>query len=432
VAVPDRAKEATTQFLKMQFHRYYDRSKPTLPDRFGRREFGFMFWTAGIVQRHLGFSKEEELKSFLTSRTPAHAYYSSAYYEKPGAPTMEEKGWLGADLIFDLDADHLPGGKALSYPVMLEAVKLGIIKLWDRFLRLKLGFDEKKMRIVFSGGRGYHIHVFDDRVVSLGSHERREIVDFITAKGLDFKLIFRETPFDKTEFKGRVRVKTMLKAPARSDPGWAGIIASGIDDFLGELENMRPEECLELLSSYPEMNEEKATSLYDNLFRVRVKAPNPIRGIDRVREGNMEALTDKNRDALENIIVAMEQLPLDDRVAVSPEEIRKWDERRQRGETDEPVTSDIKRLIRMPSSLHGKTGLQVIPMSRDALDEFRPLRDAVPPAWTDEPVRVNLKNKISLEIRGEAFNLAPGVNDVPQYLAIFLAARGLATVVPEA
>jgi len=432
LAVPDRAKEATTQFLKTQFHRYYDRSKPTLPDRFGRREFGFMFWTAGIVQRHLGFSKEEELKSFLTSRIPAHAYYSSAYYEKPSAPTMEEKGWLGADLIFDLDADHLPGGKALSYSVMLEAVKLGIIKLWDRFLRLKLGFDEKKMRIVFSGGRGYHIHVFDDRVVSLGSHERREIVDFITAKGLDFKLIFRETPFDKTEFKGRVRVKTMLKAPARSDPGWAGIIASGIDDFLGELENMRPEECLELLSSYPEMNEEKATSLYDNLFRVRVKAPNPIRGIDRVREGNMEALTDKNRDALENIIVAMEQLPLDDRVAVSPEEIRKWDERRQRGETDEPVTSDIKRLIRMPSSLHGKTGLQVIPMSRDALDEFRPLRDAVPPAWTDEPVRVNLKNKISLEIRGEAFNLAPGVNDVPQYLAIFLAARGLATVVPEA
>ena len=432
LAVPDRAKEATTQFLKMQFHRYYDRSKPTLPDRFGRREFGFMFWTAGIVQRHLGFSKEEELKSFLTSRTPAHAYYSSAYYEKPGAPTMEEKGWLGADLIFDLDADHLPGGKALSYPVMLEAVKLGIIKLWDRFLRRKLGFDEKKMRIVFSGGRGYHIHVFDDRVVSLGSHERREIVDFITAKGLDFKLIFRETPFDKTEFKGRVRVKTMLKAPARSDPGWAGIIASGIDDFLGELENMRPEECLELLSSYPEMNEEKATSLYDNLFKVRVKGPNPIRGIDRVREGNMEALTDKNRDALENIIVAMEQLPLDDRVAVSPEEIRKWDERRQRGETDEPVTSDIKRLIRMRSSLHGKTGLQVIPMSRDALDEFRPLRDAVPTAWTDEAVRMNLKNKISLEIRGEAFNLAPGVSDVPQYLAIFLAARGLATVVPEA
>ncbi|HEX9567187.1 MAG TPA: DNA primase catalytic subunit PriS, partial [Thermoplasmata archaeon] len=66
------------------------------------------------------------------------------------------------------------------------------------------------------------------------------------------------------------------------------------------------------------------------------------------------------------------------------------------------------------------------------IDDFRPLRDAVPRAWTDEPVRMNLRNKISMEIRGDVFNLAPGVNDVPQYLAIFLAARGLATVVPEA
>src|SRR3989454_12318933 len=142
----DASKEAPNKFLKAHFRRYYEHTKPILPDRFGRREFGFMFWTAGIVQRHLGFSKEDDLRAFLTSRVPAHAYYSSAYYEKPAAPTMEEKGWLGADLIFDLDADHLPGAKHMEYPDMLEAVKLGIIKLWDRVIRLKLGFDEKKMR----------------------------------------------------------------------------------------------------------------------------------------------------------------------------------------------------------------------------------------------------------------------------------------------
>ena len=432
MAAADASKEASNNFVKAHFRRYYEQTKPILPDRFGRREFGFMFWTAGIVQRHLGFSREDELKSFLVSRVPAHVYYSSAYYEKPNASTMEEKGWLGADLVFDLDADHLPGGKSLSYPEMLEAVKHGIVKLWDRFLQTELGFDEKRMRIVFSGGRGYHIHVFDERVLGLGSHERREIVDFITAKGLDPQFIFRTVPFDKTEFKGSVRVKKLLKAPSRLDPGWAGIIAGGIEEFLTELETMDQEACIDLLSSYPGMNEESAASLYDNLFKVRVSKPRPIRGIDRVREGKIEALTDKNRDALARIIVTMEQLPLDDRVAISPEEIRKWDERRRRGETDEPVTSDIKRLIRMPSSLHGKTGLEVIPMTRDALEDFRPLRDAVPKAWTDDAVRMNLKNKINLEIRGEAFNLASGVNDVPQFLAIFLAARGLASVVSEA
>ena len=145
-----------------------------------------------------------------------------------------------------------------------------------------------------------------------------------------------------------------------------------------------------------------------------------------LREGQLESLSDRSRDLLIRLVQDIQPVRSEELGGVSLEGIV------QRAETDEPVTSDIKRLIRMPSSLHGKTGLQVIPMSRDALDEFRPLRDAVPPAWTDEPVRVNLKNKISLEIRGEAFNLAPGVNDVPQYLAIFLAARGLATVMPEA
>jgi len=102
----------------------------------------------------------------------------------------------------------------------------------------------------------------------------------------------------------------------------------------------------------------------------------------------------------------------------------------QRGDTDEPVTSDIKRLIRMPSSLHGKTGLRVVPLSRDQVNEFRPLRDAVAETWSDAPVRVKLATKINLEIKGQAFNLAPGVESVPEHLAVFLCARGLATVNP--
>src|SRR5712691_4403742 len=127
MAVPDPAKEATTHFLRGQFHRYYDTMKPTLPDGVGRRKFGLTFWTPGIGQRHLGFSKEEELKSFLASRVPTHAYYSSAYYETPNAPTMEEKGWLGADLIFDLDADNLPNAEKMSFQGILGAIRPKIL-----------------------------------------------------------------------------------------------------------------------------------------------------------------------------------------------------------------------------------------------------------------------------------------------------------------
>ena len=432
MAAADASKEATNNFLKAHFRRYYGQTRPILPDRFGRREFGFMFWTAGIVQRHLGFTREEELRSFLTTRVPAHAYYSSAYYETPNAATMEAKGWLGADLVFDLDADHLPGAKQMLYPDMLEAVRHGIIKLWDRFLRTDLGFDEAKMRLVFSGGRGYHIHVFDEHVWELGSHERREIVDYITGKGLSRDFVFRERVYDKSEFRGIVKVKKRVEAPRPSQPGWEGKIAQGIRELTLRVENLDRAEAIDWLEALPGMDSKSSVDLYQALFDPIGPTSAPSRRVDKVRQGDLETLSDKDRDALINIAVAMEQVPLDDSVGISPREIWLRSEIRQRGETDEPVTSDIKRLIRMPSSLHGKTGLAVVPLTRDSIDDFRPLRDAVPKAWTDDAVRMNLKNKINLEIGGDAFNLAAGVNDVPQFLAIFLAARGLASVVPEA
>jgi len=428
VATADRAKEATTQFLKGHFHRYYGTTKPTLPDRFGRREFGFMFWTAGIVQRHLGFSREEDLHSFLSSRVPAHTYYSSAYYETPNAPTMEEKGWLGADLIFDLDADHLPNAAKMSYPEMLEAIRLKILHLYDDFLKADFGFDEKAMRLVFSGGRGYHIHVFDGRVWGLGSHERREVVDWITGKGLDLSNVFKESVFDSREFKGyKYSKKRTIMADPKTSVGWPGKIARGFQKLAKKLEPLDKPAATSFLQSFDGVTKNDAESLWENLFENRATRPKVIRGIDRfIETGQIETLSDRNVKLVINIVNQMETVRLDERAGLSLEDVNPF------GNTDEPVSSDIKRLIRLPSSLHGKTGLQVIPLTRDEIDEFRPLRDAVPQAWTDDSVHVSLKNKISMEIRGEAFNLAPGVNDVPQYLAIFLAARGLATVVPEA
>ncbi len=446
MAAPDAAKEATTAFVKAQFRRYYESMKPILPDRFGRREFGFMFWSPGIVSRHKGFDRGEELHEYLFKHVPAHVYYSSAYYEKPREPLMEDKGWLGADLIFDLDADHLPGAKQMEYVDMLEAVRHGIIKLWDRFLESDFGFDERSMRLVFSGGRGYHIHVFDEHVLGLGSHERREIVDYITGKGLSKDLIFRKRPFDKSEFKGKVRVKTRIEGPRPSQPGWGGKISQGILELTLRLEMLPRDEAVDWLSAFPEMDEKLAATLYDGLFGLLPAGSDVRRRVDKVRKGeftliqdgpvssagearwSVETLLDKERDAIINIAIALEQVPLDDRVGVSPREIWLRAQTRQRGETDEPVTSDIKRLIRMPSSLHGKTGLQVIPLTRDAIDDFRPLRDAVPAMWTDDRVLVKVKNKMNLKIRDETFDLAPGLNDVPEYLAIFLAARGFATV----
>lgn len=101
--------------------------------------------------------------------------------------------------------------------------------------------------------------------------------------------------------------------------------------------------------------------------------------------------------------------------------------KRLSGEVDEPVTADIKRLIRLPGSLHGKTGLRVVPLSRTELDDFDPLADAVPVQYSDDPVQITMRRDYDVTIRGERFSLK-GTTEVPEYAAVFLIGRKEATI----
>jgi DNA primase small subunit len=99
------------------------------------------------------------------------------------------------------------------------------------------------------------------------------------------------------------------------------------------------------------------------------------------------------------------------------------------GETDEPVTCDVKRLIRLPGSLHGKTGLKVLSLSLESLAGFDPLRDAV--VLPDSPVDVQVTGEVDVRLKGDRFVLPVGVHKVPTYLAVFLLGRRLATLAPR-
>ena len=98
----------TKDFLQEKFREYYSSADIMLPPRFTAREWGFLNWGGGVMNRHVRFSTINEIKAYLEKTAPAHSYHSVAYYSDPGSKTMIEKKWQGADLIFDLDADHLP------------------------------------------------------------------------------------------------------------------------------------------------------------------------------------------------------------------------------------------------------------------------------------------------------------------------------------
>ena len=385
------------EFLKNTFRKYYEKNKIELPDRFGRREFAFVFFGGKGMMRHIGFEKKTYFINFLKEKTPGHAYYSSAYYQKPNAPTMQEKNWMGAELIFDLDSDHIPDAKKLSYVDQLKIVKKEFYKLVNDFLLNDFGFNKRYVELYFSGGRGYHCHVKDPEIFGLDSNERREVVDYITGRDLKDNLVFHEQVTKTIQVDGRtVPSGKTLRMPTPDEPGWRGRISRGIIEIINEIKKSdKPIEKLKEFGVKPT----DAEKLLEDLSDVRVR---------RIKEGRLDQSKTIRKFFLNNALR---------KTAVSI----------SAGETDEPVTCDVKRLIRLPGSLHAKTGFKVVKIPLNKLNEFDPLRDAV--VLPDDPIKVNLNQSFNLKINNEEFNLKPGEQELPTYLAVFLIGRKLANII---
>ncbi len=396
--------DQNSRFLLKMFRRYYKENEMPMPSRFGRREFGFMYFDRDFMQRHMSFSNPTEMRKFMIAQVPKHSYYSTAYYRRPNAPTMEEKGWMGADLIFDLDADHLEGAEDMSYSQMMDQIKKEMINLLDSFLYNDLGFDEKDVGIYFSGGRGYHAHIELNDVTGLGSHERREIVDFVTSNGLDIDRVFRQENVVRSvvNVKGQERnnISTFRTIPPEDSGGWWLRMRNGLKDVVNDVCDQDTKDLKRTYPSIKSMSPKTIESYRDDLIKSR----------DVIFVNNrMATLKKGTQDML---------------IKIMKEDVAY----RLSGEVDEPVTADIKRLIRLPGSLHGKTGLKVMPITRDELNGFDPLLDALPESYTSDPITVNVKRKTDIKINGERFDLDIGVTEVPEYVAVFLVGRRIADI----
>lgn len=383
----------TALFIKKRFQEHYKKEPPLSPPGLRQREWGFlMFDPATGMRRHKSFMSELEIHEYVQAMVPAHIYHSAAYYEHPAAGTMKEKHWLGADLIFDLDADHLPVA-ADSYKGMLDAVKKETMKLIG-FLIDDFGFPEDKLHIAFSGGRGYHVHIRDPRVLSLDSAQRREIVDYVSGTGLDTSRIFNKKYLVGDEKKS----KTLL-FPGESHGGWGSRVNREIVNYLQALAG--DEQAEKRLTEFKNIGKKKAIKII-NIIN------NPGQVL-QLRLGNFDALS---------------SIPLDF-----------WDMTFQqiipltKAYIDEPVTADVKRLIRAASSLHGKSGMKVTSLTVNGLHDFEPLADAV--VFGNNEIKINVSRATTVEMMDERFEVEEGKTALPEYAAIYLMCRGMAEY-PEA
>jgi DNA primase small subunit len=299
----------------------------------------------------------------MAKESPAHAFHSAAYYETPDAPQMPLKGWLGADLVFDIDADHLNcpcqerhdswwcldcgyrekglrpetcpkcGGSRLDElkwmcEECLGTAKGEAVKLIENFLVSDFGISRSKITVVFSGHRGYHVHCYSDEARGLGSQERREIVDYVQATGLELK--FHGFPDD---------AHGIPRGPDIRTPGWERKMAQGIRELF-----RTPDQLLKVPELPPQQKQilrSEAASIYKRLLE------EPPRYL-----------------APKHVGLAAWQTIAQHVIAKATAAI------------DEPVTTDVHRLIRLPESLNGKTGFLVKKLDVGSLDTFDPFRDA--------------------------------------------------------
>ncbi|WP_406670347.1 DNA primase catalytic subunit PriS [Methanolobus sp. ZRKC4] len=383
--------ESTRRFLVSAFQEYYSQAELRLPPEFTSREWGFLEFSTGdpFMRRHKEFGSKGELNDYLKGIGPAHAYYSVAYYEYPGAPKMKEKNWLKADLIFDIDSDHLPG-KINSYGDMLEKGKRETLKLLD-FLIDDFGFDENDVHAVFSGGRGYHFHISDPSVLPLESPERREIVDYISSKGLNLERIF-----SKREITGDAGTESakMAVLPSEEEGGWGGRINRYLISYLSSL--AKDENAIKILTGFKGIGKKTAENLVE-IFQDESR-------VMSLRKGKMDALGGIKKEILETIV--------------------KQGVFQMAACVDEPVTADIKRLIRLPGSLHGKSGMKVTALKIEELEEFEPLNDAV--VFSDKSVKIKVIKPFAVQMKGKDLMVEEGIQEVPEYAAVYLMCRGVA------
>jgi len=385
--------ERTRAYLRGRFRDHYRRHPPDLPPDPDAREWGFIPWTSGpgtTMVRHRSLLDVGDLGSFLQRKRPRHVYFSAGQYDDPGASSMGAKGWQGADLVFDLDADHLPrvDPETDDYADMLATCKDALLRLL-RFVEDDFGFED--VTVVFSGGRGYHVHVRDENVRTLDREARTEIVEYVRPGGLALGevatrqvaagSIGRETPADSPRLD--------------TSGGWSKRVHDRLMALVDEVRSADAERADELLQSYEGIGDgssEKLRSVFTDRY-------------DEIAAGNID---------VHGRVKHLAGLIAEETAAADAAPI------------DEPVTTDVNRLIRLPGSLHGGSGLAVRTVDRDAVESFDPLVDAVPETFTDRDIAVEITDGGEVGLGGDSFTLSEGTQSVPEHLGVFLMSRGRA------
>ncbi len=398
-------------FLRKKFSSYYRSVFVDAVPEPERREFGFGEFGRKIIARHLSFNSSKEFNFFLREKTPFFVSYSPAFYEFPERRPMTAKKYLKSDLIYEFDADDLKTpckekhdswkcmecnaeGKGLieKCPACgsgvkteewickecLEATKKQTLKLIS-FLENDFDFTEG-ISVNFSGSKGFHLHLRNEKIQNLSSNARIELVDFLTANELDLESL------------GFVYSNKKMFCPKEENAfGWSKKILSSLTKLIEE-------ENAEKISAL-------GNSKTSTIKRLLQKKELILKGI---KNGFLFPAVTNSKKFWNNLLTSLveeEKLFLDRQTSV-----------------------DIKKIIRVPDTIHGSTGMIAKSFEKEKLKEFKPLDESI--IFSTNPLKVFVEKAPKFYLGGETFGpFKEQETELPEFAAVFLLARNSAKMV---
>ncbi len=292
-------------------------------DTFHQREFGFELLN-GKFTRNLSFREPENLHDFLIEKTPLGVYVGAIFDPPPSWDTpIHTLTWKGREFIIDIDLDVYDSVRTCSCKgtknMCLSCWKLipTAIKFIDETLKADFGF--KKRAWFFSGRRGVHCWVLDEDLLSLTDEQRASIIEYLSiirGETEDARIQDRgDLPEPLKERIYHLIVASYLKEATKEELLAVEFTNDLVKDFLANRNHDKTPDVLLNILTHGKKISSKILKIYENILRIRFPR------------------------------------------------------------LDTKVSIDVNRLLRMPFSIHGKTGRVVRPIPIEQVDVFDPFEE---------------------------------------------------------
>lgn len=326
---------------------YYARAEFHPLDALQRREFAFQAWDApGPNDRHHTLNSIDLLRSIIRIKKPKAVFASNARYLDPGHPVMAKKTNIGVDLAFDFDFGDLPEHELPGdFWGNMDAVAKHVQRLLEETFPM-LGLCAEDALVSFSGGKGFHVRLMTDAALRLNRNQRRMLRDFVRGNGLEDYHTF-----------GRGRMKNGKYAASWSpdvEGGWPGHFSRSAELYLRQVRELPYAGAIEFV---------KANLPVQKSGKNKGQKKNPT---DETIVEIVEAIRSNSSMLTGGVFKTMFRTVKQG--SLVGDSIAHYAVLMNGCAIDLSVTDDMRRILRLPGSIHGKTGLPCVVLSREEIN----------------------------------------------------------------